>query len=388
MTLRLAYDRMGSVRTFDKDGRLHIEMTPISKANICEYLGREIPRGEELGLDANRRYRLYRDPTELKKAADSFNRVPVLQEHRSVTAADPRRELVIGSTGENARFEAPYLMNSMVVWDGDMIDRIKTGTQREISSAYAYDVDMTPGEIDGEPYDGRMKDIRGNHVALVEKGRAGPDVMVADSANIDTPITNDEEPEMAENETKDDDRKEDVAKDSLEDELKALLEKHEKSDSDIDRIMREINRDGSQGEDEEEDPAAEAAKIVNPATPDIEDDPARDEEPEKRFSKEDVDRMVEDKLRAHDAKRAAMDAALRDVKPLVGEIVIAMDSAESVYRYALKETGIDTKGINLPGLRAIVKSRLDAKRPSAPRHAMDASPTSPLAGVKPPSTTF
>lgn len=380
MTLRLAYDRMGSVRTFDEDGRLHIEMTPISKANICEYLGREIPRGEELGLDANRRYRLYRDPTELKKAADSFNRVPVLQEHRSVTAADPRRELVIGSTGENARFEAPYLMNSMVVWDGDMIDRIKTGTQREISSAYAYDVDMTPGEIDGEPYDGRMKDIRGNHVALVEKGRAGPDVMVADSATL---ITNDEEPEMAENETKDDDRKDDVAKDSLEDELKALLEKHEKTDSDIDRIMREINRDGSQGEDEEEDPAAEAEKIVDP-----DDDPARDEEAEKRFSKEDVDRLVEEKLQAHDARRAAMDAALRDVKPLVGEIVIAMDSAASVYRYALKETGIDTKGVNLAGLRAIVKSRLDAKRPSAPRHAMDAAPTSPLAGVKPPSTTF
>lgn len=388
MTLRLAYDRMGSVRTFDEDGRLHIEMTPISKANICEYLGREIPRSEGLGLDPDRRYRLYRDPIELEKGADSFNRVPVLQEHSSVTAAEPRRELVIGSTGENARFEAPYLMNSMVVWDGDMIDRIKTGTQREISSAYAYDVDMTPGEIDGEPYDGRMKDIRGNHVALVEKGRAGPDVMVADSANTDTPITHDEEPAMAENETKDDDRKEEVAKDSLEDELKALLEKHEKTDSDIDRIMREINRDGSQGEDEEEDPAAEAAKIVDPATSDTEDDPARDEEPEKRFSKEDVDRMVEDKLRAHDAKRAAMDAALREVRPLVGEIVIAMDSAESVYRYALKETGIDTKGVNLPGLRAIVKTRTEAKRPSAPRRAMDAATTSPLAGVKPPSTTF
>jgi hypothetical protein len=379
MTLRLAYDRMGSVRTFDEDGRLHIEMTPISKANICEYLGREIPRGEELGLDANRRYRLYRDPAELKKAADSFNRVPVLQEHRSVTAADPRRELVIGSTGENARFEAPYLMNSMVVWDGDMIDRIKTGTQREISSAYAYDVDMTPGEIDGEPYDGRMKDIRGNHVALVEKGRAGPDVMVADSATL---ITNDEEPEMAENETKDDDRKEDVAKDSLEDGLRALLG-DSASDDMINSILKIVNGDPEPAGDD----ASEASPPPPvPATTPVA--PARDEGPEKRFSEEDVNRIVEDKLRAHDAKRTAMDAALRDVKPLVGEIVIAMDSAESVYRYALKETGIDTKGVNLPGLRAIVKSRLDAKRPAAPRHAMDAAPTSPLAGIKPPGSAF
>lgn len=366
MTLRLAYDRMGSVRTFDEDGRLHIEMTPISKANICEYLGREIPRGEELGLDANRRYRLYRDPTELKKAADSFNRVPVLQEHRSVTAADPRRELVIGSTGENARFEAPYLMNSMVVWDGDMIDRIKTGTQREISSAYAYDVDMTPGEIDGEPYDGRMKDIRGNHVALVEKGRAGPDVMVADSATL---ITNDEEPEMAENETKDDDRKEDVAKDSLEDGLRALLG-DSASDDMINSILNIVNGDPEPAEDD----ASEASPPPPvPTTTPIA--PARDEGPEKRFSEEDVNRIVEDKLRAHDAKRTAMDAALRDVKPLVGDVVLAMDSAESVYRYALKEEGIDTAGVNLAGLRAIVKSRLDAKRPPSPSVAMDAATT-------------
>lgn len=366
MTFRLAYDRMGSVRTFDEDGRLHIEMTPISKANICEYLGCEIPRGEELGLDANRRYRLYRDPTELKKAADSFNRVPVLQEHRSVTAADPRRELVIGSTGENARFEAPYLMNSMVVWDGDMIERIKTGTQREISSAYAYDVDMTPGEIDGEPYDGRMKDIRGNHVALVEKGRAGPDVMVADSATL---ITNDKEPEMAENETKDDDRKDDVAKDSLEDGLRALLG-DSASDDMIDGILKIVNGDPEPAEDD----ASEASPPPPvPATTPIA--PARDEGPEKRFSEEDVNRIVEDKLRAHDEKRTAMDAALRDVKPLVGDVVLAMDSAESVYRYALKEEGIDTAGVNLAGLRAIVKSRLDAKRPPSPSVAMDAATT-------------
>src|SRR6202012_2673760 len=30
-------------------------------------------------------------------------------------------------------------------------------------------------------YDGVMRDIVGNHVALVEEGRAGPDVMVGDS---------------------------------------------------------------------------------------------------------------------------------------------------------------------------------------------------------------
>jgi hypothetical protein len=37
---------------------------------------------------------------------------------------------------------------------------------------------MTPGTIDGEHFDGRMLDIRGQHVALVAVGRAGPGVTV------------------------------------------------------------------------------------------------------------------------------------------------------------------------------------------------------------------
>jgi hypothetical protein len=40
---------------------------------------------------------------------------------------------------------------------------------------------MTPGTIDGQSYDGVMRDIVANHVAIVVEGRAGPDVVVGDS---------------------------------------------------------------------------------------------------------------------------------------------------------------------------------------------------------------
>ncbi|MCG4266946.1 DUF2213 domain-containing protein [Acetobacter senegalensis] len=181
MTDILAYDRMGSVRTTDVEGRLRVAATPISKANICPYMGREIPSSRELGLDPERIYQMLRDPDELKKAAASFNGLPVLEEHYHVTAANPRRDLVVGTTGNEATFDAPYLMNSLVIWDGDAIDRIKTGEQRELSSAYRYRADMTPGEYEGEKYDGVMRDIVGSHVAVVPSGRAGPDVLVADA---------------------------------------------------------------------------------------------------------------------------------------------------------------------------------------------------------------
>ena len=41
---------------------------------------------------------------------------------------------------------------------------------------------MRPGVANGVPYDGRMTQIQGNHVALVETGRAGSDVVVGDNA--------------------------------------------------------------------------------------------------------------------------------------------------------------------------------------------------------------
>jgi uncharacterized protein len=188
---RLAFDR-ASVRTYDHDGRLHVAITPISKANICPYLGSEIPNGDELGLNAQRTYRLLRDPAELVRAASTFNRIPLIdafdetgREHIQVSAS-PKKEIVVGSTGSDATFDTPYLRNSLVVWDAKAIRGIEDDTRREISSAYYYRADMTPGVYAGEPYDGVMRDIRGNHVALVRAGRAGPDVAVGDAQLLES----------------------------------------------------------------------------------------------------------------------------------------------------------------------------------------------------------
>src|ERR1700727_1469601 len=115
----LAYDRLaldrGSIRTVDKDGRLHVDLTPISKAVVSPYVGKEIPGFDELGLDSEQVYNLYRDPQELAKSASTFNKLPVLSEHVPVDAENYAPELVVGSTGERASFQQPYLMQSMVV---------------------------------------------------------------------------------------------------------------------------------------------------------------------------------------------------------------------------------------------------------------------------------
>lgn len=178
--LVLALDRE-SVRIKDRDGRLRVAKTNISKANICPYLGREIPGWEGLGLDPDKIYKLLRDPEELAKAAESSNGVPLLRKHVAINAEDHQPHEVVGSLGTDAAFDGEYLTNSLFVNAKDAIDDIESGRKKELSMGYHYTPDMTAGNFGGNSYDGVMRDIVVNHVALVEDGRAGPDVVVGDS---------------------------------------------------------------------------------------------------------------------------------------------------------------------------------------------------------------
>lgn len=175
-----AFDK--SVRSFDIDKRLHVEVVNISKANVCPYRGAEIPDADTLGLQPDKIYQLFRAPEELEKAAATANNLQLLMEHVAVDATDHKPDITVGSTGTDARFDGTYVKNSLVVWAKDAIDKIEDGSQKELSSAYRYRADMTPGEFKGTPYDGIMRDIIFNHVALVKEGRAGADVVVGDSA--------------------------------------------------------------------------------------------------------------------------------------------------------------------------------------------------------------
>jgi uncharacterized protein len=180
-----ALDR--SARRFDVDGRLHVADCRISAARVNEYLGSEIPGFEALGLDAGRLYRMYRTPAALKAAAPSFENAQLMLDHVAVNAAQPQKMLTVG-TVSNVRWLAPFLVADISVWDKTAIDLIQNGQQREISAAYRYTVDMTPGKTpDGEAYDARMvSPLTCNHVALVREGRVGPDCTVGDSVRAKT----------------------------------------------------------------------------------------------------------------------------------------------------------------------------------------------------------
>lgn len=341
----LAFDR-ASVRTYDADGKLHVELTPISKANVCVYYGREIPGCDELGLIPDKAYRLLRDPEELRKAADTFNNQPLLNTHIAVSVLDPPKEAIIGSTGESAEFDGTYLKNSLVIWDVNSIIGVENKQQREISSSYRYRLDMTPGEYEGEAYDGVMRDIVCNHVAIVPSGRAGPDVFVYDSQPTGLKLMS---------------------------KIKSLMtlirpylandEKSEEVEKKVEAIIKDEDEDKKKAEDEMSE---EEKKKLAEDEESEKDKKAEDEAEEEKKEKE---KMANDSKLAMDAAVKAVEQrfidlrkAERDVRPVVGEL--ACDSAEEVYRTALKQLGCDEHAsIPAAALSSVFKAY--ARQPSS-----------------------
>lgn len=355
ITESLAFDR-ASVRTIDANGRLQISRTNISKANVNAYYGREIPRSEELGLEPNKLYRLWRHPDELRKAAKTFNNIPVLSKHIPDFPTDPPNEFRVGVTHSNAEFDGTYLTVGMSIWDNSAIAGIESGEQRELSASYKYVADMTPGVTpDGEPYDGVMRDIFGNHEALVPDGRAGPDVLVADSLP----------PELNHM------RKHKVA--AIRATLKPLLAQ----DADLEAEVRKalLALDEAEKEDEKENKPA-----------DDEDDKDKkktacdeDDEEDDKVSKTAMDSAI--RLAADSATKKAAEnfrkvrEAEQIVRPLIGDVV-AMDSAEDVYRTALEQSGVDIAGVHPSAYPAMVKMAISQKENSRPVIAQDSASVS------------
>ncbi len=66
---------------------------------------------------------------------------------------------------------------SLVIQDAGLIGAIERKDRREVSAGYVCRVENTPGQTPtGERYDRIQRDRRYNHVAIVERGRAGSDV--------------------------------------------------------------------------------------------------------------------------------------------------------------------------------------------------------------------
>ncbi|WP_277966719.1 DUF2213 domain-containing protein [Pantoea trifolii] len=408
---RLAFDR-ASVRSFDGNGRLQITKTNISKANVCPYYGREIPNAEALGLDPDKIYRLWRHPDELKKAASTFNNIPVLCIHTPDFPGDPPRQYRVGTTHSNCEFDGTYLTVGMSIWDNSAIAGIETEEQRELSASYQYVADMTSGITpDGDEHDGIMRDIVGNHEALVETGRAGSDVLVADSLPLELKYMKLDRKGVAVRAALGAFLKPRLAQDAAPKELTAILNANKSAKSIAHAVVAkyksklaadmelepeelvEIIEASAEGVEPEEEVKVAGdddnesiisllreagvseeviAKISAALSPAVAQDADKDDDKEDKDEK--VDKPAMDaaiRLAADSATKKAAEnfrlvrQAEQDVKPLVGDLV-AMDSADDVYRTALEQHGVDVSGVHPSAFRAMVAQAISHKENSRP----------------------
>ncbi len=168
------------------EGFLICRNVPIARTGDQEYLGREIGLS---GQDAERMIIVHRSPEEVfsQAALASFEGKPTTNDHPpDLIGPDDvgmyekgHAQNVHRGTGE----WADYMVADLHIHDRELIDAIQSG-KREISCGY--ECEYVPNG-DGTY---SQKNIRGNHIAVVERGRAGKRAAILDSNTIQKPAEN------------------------------------------------------------------------------------------------------------------------------------------------------------------------------------------------------
>jgi len=160
--------------------------------------------GIQLYTDADGSVRReYRPETEVASpdSLASFAGKAITSEHPPVLLdAENTKDYQVGFSGTEVVYDNGFVKAVMTITDQDTIERIMRGDAREVSAGYRVNYDPTPGVTDGgEHYDGIQKEIFGNHIAVVRRGRAGPQVKLhLDRQDAADPslIPNNEDPSM------------------------------------------------------------------------------------------------------------------------------------------------------------------------------------------------
>lgn len=124
--------------------------------------------------------REYRPPEEVSNpdSLSTFGMKPATWGHPPVLLdAANTKQYQIGYSGSQVRYNDGFVEVALVVTDSDAIEKIQRKDATEVSAGYRVDFDPTPGITpEGEEYSGVQRNIRVNHIAIVPRGRAGPEV--------------------------------------------------------------------------------------------------------------------------------------------------------------------------------------------------------------------
>lgn len=181
-----------SQRSYTDEGFLVVP-AKIARTGIQEYQAFEMGLTDKEPTDI---IRVYRPEDEVfnPDSLASFANKPVTDDHpTSLVDTTNAKELSVGHSGPEVTKDGIFAITVLHVTDAIAIKNIEDG-KVELSNGYTSDIEWSPGVApDGENYDAIQRNIKGNHIALVSKGRCGPACKVSD--NLPAKIT--KEPIMA-----------------------------------------------------------------------------------------------------------------------------------------------------------------------------------------------
>lgn len=167
-----------------RDGYLAVR-AKAARTGVYQYGGREVDPENKHGLRDTAVVNVLRDEQTVFDQASvaSFIGKPITDDHPKVPVnaanwKDHARGTVMGAKWE----QGGYLAFDLLLTDADAIAKVDAG-KRELSNGY--DAGLEFGEFkaaDGTMCQARQTSIKGNHIALVDRGRAGPECRIADGA--------------------------------------------------------------------------------------------------------------------------------------------------------------------------------------------------------------
>ena len=170
---------LNSQRVYTDEGFLRVP-GKAARTGIQEYLASELRLKDRAPNDI---VRVYRPAEEVfdDESLQSYLGSDVTNNHPSTLVdASTYRNTSVGVVTSAGRQDGDFVTVDMIIKDKDAIKAVESG-KCELSAGYTALYDDTPGTTpEGEPYDFRQTQIKINHVAIVDRARAGANARIFD----------------------------------------------------------------------------------------------------------------------------------------------------------------------------------------------------------------
>ena len=157
---------------------------PLTKVGVFPYYGQQISPN----LEPDKLYMVYRPAEEIasEEALKTLELLPVIEDHAMLGThpgmMPPEEKGIQGITGTNIYCENGVVYGDIKIFTEYLKNVINSG-KHEISMGYFCDYDYRSGYYNGQHYDVIQRNLRGNHIAIVDKGRMGEEVCIPQMYN-------------------------------------------------------------------------------------------------------------------------------------------------------------------------------------------------------------